>query len=563
MYRSFIATAVVLLLVATAGNTQELKEAPVNTPGNIDLPEGRGFIPPGHDLSHLTPAEPPAGKVSALPTSWDWRSQGKVTSIKNQGSCGACYTFGVAANFESRILVEGGSTVDLSENNLKECHYYGNSCSGGNFDIIADFLSKNGTVLESCDAYVASDVACNSGCTYQHTLLDWHIISGGTTPSTATLKQYIYDYGPLYTTIYTGDGEDNAFQTEFNTYDGSYTLHYARDDTTNHAVTIVGWDDDLVHAGGTGGWIVKNSWGTSWGGTCGYGAESGYFTIAYESANIGQYSSYVMNWQDYSSSSDIYYYDEGGWSASWGYGVTTCWGLSKFVVGSDHYVTRVEFWTNDVTTDVDVYLYDDFNGSTPSNLLASKLDTGFANAGYHSIAFSSAPQVSAGEDVYAVVKITNSTYTYPMVADTVSPAETATTYISSNGSSGSWYDLGVDKGNDVAIRIRTAPTLSLDVEDDENPTPSDFRLQHNYPNPFNTGTTISYQLDRAQDVSLEIYDLLGRRVSTLHEGQQRAGNHRVVWDGRTERGGEAATGVYLYRLRVGDQSQSRKMLLLK
>lgn len=563
MYRVITTTALLMLCAGAFVMAQQPSVAPTFTPGNTDLPEGRGFIPPGHDLSHLAEATPPAGKVSALPSSWDWRSEGKVTSITNQGSCGACYSFAVAANFESRILIDGGSTYDLSENNLKECHYYESSCSGGNYEMIADFLSKHGTTLESCDPYVTSDVVCNSGCTYQHTLLDWHIISGNTTPSTATLKQYIYDYGPVYTSLYAGDANDNSWQTDFNAYDGDTTLYYTDDHTTNHAVTIVGWDDDLVHAGGTGGWIVKNSWGTSWGGTCGYGAEAGYFTIAYESANIGRWSSTIAGWQDYSSTSDLYYYDEGGWSTSWGYGATTCWGLSKFIVSSDHYVTRVEFWTNDVTTDVDVYLYDDFNGTAPSNLLASRLDTSFTNAGYHSIAFSSAPQVSAGEDVYAVVKLTNSSYTFPMVSDTVSPAETATTYISSNGASGSWYDLGTGQGDDVALRIRTSPTLSLDVGDDDTPTPSDFRLENNYPNPFNAGTTISYHLSQRQQVTLTIYDLLGRKVRTLFEGNQSAGDHEITWDGHTDHGGEAATGVYVYRLNAGEHSASKKMLLLK
>ena len=58
---------------------------------------------------------------------------------------------------------------------------------------------------------------------------------------------------------------------EFGSYDGSYTLYYDGPEEPNHAVLIVGWDDSLTHAEGSGGWIVKNSWGTEWGGTCGHG----------------------------------------------------------------------------------------------------------------------------------------------------------------------------------------------------------------------------------------------------------------------------------------------------
>jgi len=424
-----------------------------------------GFIPPPMDLSHLTGQRMPdsfvfqSPKGDILPTSWDWRTQGKVTPVGDQGYCGSCYAFASIGNIESKMLIDGAGTYDFSENHAKECNWYetadingGTSCSGGNYLITANLFSKKGTVLESCDPYVSSDVNCEPTCPYQKTLLDWRIICGNVVPSTSVLKDYIQTYGPVYTSIYAGV-PGTSWGEEFVSYDGSYTLYYDGSGEPNHAVLIVGWDDSLAHAGGSGGWLVKNSWGTEWGGTCGYGSEKGYFTIAYGSANIGMYSSSIYDWQDYNSSGGIMFYDEGGWSNAVGYGSKTAWGLCKFIPSSNTHVTRVEFWTTDVTTDVDVYIYDDFDGMTLSNLLASDLDNAFSEAGYHSVALDPPLAVTSGDDVIAVVKFTNYIFTYPIPVDVEGLYETERTYSSSNGST--WLDEALFE-DEVAIRLRTS-----------------------------------------------------------------------------------------------------------
>ncbi len=93
--------------------------------------------------------------------------------------------------------------------------------------------------------------------------------------------------------------------------------------------------------------------------------------------------------------------------------------------------------------------------------------------------------------------------------------------------------------------------------------PDRFSLAQNYPNPFNPVTAISYGLPNQARVELAVYNILGRKVTTLVNETQAPGNYTVYWNGTTGFGNPAATGLYFYRLKAGDYVESRKMLLLK
>ncbi len=93
--------------------------------------------------------------------------------------------------------------------------------------------------------------------------------------------------------------------------------------------------------------------------------------------------------------------------------------------------------------------------------------------------------------------------------------------------------------------------------------PQSYVLSQNYPNPFNSGTTIRFEIPFPSRVEIDIFNLLGRRVRILFSGFREAGQGQVRWDGTDQIGATVASGVYLYRLRVGNYSEARKMLLLK
>jgi flagellar hook assembly protein FlgD len=101
------------------------------------------------------------------------------------------------------------------------------------------------------------------------------------------------------------------------------------------------------------------------------------------------------------------------------------------------------------------------------------------------------------------------------------------------------------------------------VDDNVTQMPTVYALQQNYPNPFNPVTQIVYELPEATRVTIAIYNLLGQRVKTLVSGQQIAGVHKVVWDGKDNLGNQVASGVYIYRLETENYSLSRKMVLVK
>ena len=98
---------------------------------------------------------------------------------------------------------------------------------------------------------------------------------------------------------------------------------------------------------------------------------------------------------------------------------------------------------------------------------------------------------------------------------------------------------------------------------DQSSVPFVYRLEQNYPNPFNPETSIRYQLAKAGQVDLVIYNMLGQKVRTLINGVKNLGNHVQVWDGRNDRGQVVPTGIYFYRVHSGTFTEVKKMLVVR
>jgi hypothetical protein len=93
--------------------------------------------------------------------------------------------------------------------------------------------------------------------------------------------------------------------------------------------------------------------------------------------------------------------------------------------------------------------------------------------------------------------------------------------------------------------------------------PRQLTLGQNYPNPFNMKTVISFGLPTNSQVTLEVFDILGRKVRELLNERLESGYHQVIWDGRNENGEVVTSGVYFYRLSYGDIQEIKSMTLIK
>jgi inhibitor of cysteine peptidase len=228
-------------------NTYSIK---VNCAGKYDGP--------ALELAKPTPAEAPMA-VMGLPSAFNW--QDKMTSVKNQGSCGSCWAFATTTSFEGVINIWDNVKYDFSEQYLVNCHTGSSGCDGGSNSAFSMYVS-NGPVLETALPYKAVDGTCG---TYVHQSQKAKSYSKVTNTQDA-IKQAVYDYGPIYVAIDAG--------TNFSNAKAGSVLMKSDGTSLNHAVTCVGWDD------AKGAWLIKNSWGSSY-------CDKGYVWIGYGVSGVG------------------------------------------------------------------------------------------------------------------------------------------------------------------------------------------------------------------------------------------------------------------------------------
>ena len=215
---------------------------------------------------------------SAGLAAFDWRRHGKVTPVRNQGGCGSCWAFAVIGALESNYLIRNTSSTDESEQFILANSGAG-SCAGGNRANANAYLVSTGTATEAVVPYTASNGPPNPGVATPYDAVATGFVNPATeNPGVAELKQALCEYGPLSVSV----NATPAFQAYV-----SGVFNENNNTSTNHAVLLVGWDDSK------GAWLIKNSWGTGWGETGGYGAERGYMWIAYGSNRIGRWAQWI------------------------------------------------------------------------------------------------------------------------------------------------------------------------------------------------------------------------------------------------------------------------------
>ena len=237
-------------------------------------------------------------RSTALSSSFNWcnHEDGKnyCPPIQDQNTCGSSWAFATASMMESQIQIKDNIQRDLSEQHLISCNNenVGNgqrwSCRNGGWYAFDYYTDKHsfpdesgpGTVWELDFIYSGEDLACKPSLPHHEQLASWSYIDPANPFAVNYVDQIqliLNDYGPVVTSICVGPEMQTYQGGVFSTDESQLCEQYGAQ--TNHAVIIVGWED--------GAWIVRNSWGETWG-------ESGYMRIAYGTSNIGFATAYTI-----------------------------------------------------------------------------------------------------------------------------------------------------------------------------------------------------------------------------------------------------------------------------
>ncbi|MCE5323614.1 lectin like domain-containing protein [bacterium] len=420
----------------SALNTAGL-ESGADTPGLGLVPEPFILPAPSRKVSIL-------GELSSsLPTYYDLRTTGKLTSVKNQGSCGSCWAFAALGSIESYLMP--GEIWDFSENNMKNNHGFDYTCCyGGNRVMAAAYLARwDGPLLETEDPYTTACISTSGFSPKKHVQDVIFLPDRTSSTDNDAIKNAIINYGAVYTTFY---WSSSYYKSTTTSYYCSASIE------PNHAVCIVGWNDYypasnfLSTPGGDGAFLIKNSWGTSWG-------DVGYFWISYYDANMGKaYSSSVSNENAVflAGSPDEYdtqySYDTLGLVSMVGYGSNTAWAAMVFYADSDSVLRAAAWYALKDSTSYELRIYESPTSKPTSGTLVTSQTGTILAAGYHTIALNTPVLLTAGTKYSCVVKLTTPGYNYPIGFEypyagysSAATANSGETYISSTGNT--WTDM--------------------------------------------------------------------------------------------------------------------------
>jgi C1A family cysteine protease len=230
---------------AEYGMTPVSDRFPEELYGKIELPE----------VDEVA-AEPTAEEVAALPTSWDSRNKGWIPAVRNQASCGSCWAFSAVATMAGTYAKAKKKTPPvLSEQQLVDCVTSSHGCNGGSTPNAMTY-AKKGMMLNSAYGYTAKQGTCK----YVASKVKVKVATvSNVGTSVSAIKTAVYNRGII--SIYLDARKMHSYKSGIMNGSGCTT-------SITHAVNVVGWGK----SGSTVYWLIRNSWGSSWG-------EKGYFRI--------------------------------------------------------------------------------------------------------------------------------------------------------------------------------------------------------------------------------------------------------------------------------------------
>ncbi|MCX8019672.1 MAG: C1 family peptidase [Chitinophagaceae bacterium] len=224
-------------------------------------------------------------KKSVLPCQatgrkYDARTQGLVTPVRDQ-RCGNCWAYSAVGAYESSYKKVNGTFIDASEQHAVNC--VAGDCNGGLAYRVMEWMVNENKFLSTETAIpdVGVEQPCSSApAATNYYATEWGVVdpSGDINkiPSVSAIKEAICKYGPVAASVQVTPLFQNYTNGVFFEFESNYN-----NPTSNHAIVIVGWDDDKQ------AWLIKNSWGTDWG-------EDGYMWIKYNSNNIGRRAAWIV-----------------------------------------------------------------------------------------------------------------------------------------------------------------------------------------------------------------------------------------------------------------------------
>ncbi|WP_407376206.1 C1 family peptidase [Methanobrevibacter sp.] len=335
-------------------------------------------------------------QITALPSYFNLYDEGLTTTVKDQESSSNCWAFTAIAVLESCILKAGGENLDLSEENMKNlmaCYSdYGwilNTNDGGYdympWGYLTSWLGPVSEMEDLLDDKSILSPVLNSIAHVQNIMF----LKRDNYTDNDAIKKALMQYGAV--------GTGMAYYSNY--YDASTNGYYCFSNVaTNHEVTIVGWDDNYSRSNfkwgssipGDGAWIVRNSWGPSWG-------ENGYFYVSYYDTKFAQPgiydASYTIIFNDTIRYDKNYQYDIPGESDFFLNESSSIWYKNVFTASDDEYLAAVSTYFMNLTNwTVSIYVND--------NLVLRQ--DGSSNPGYYTIDLDENIPLKIG-DIFEVV----------------------------------------------------------------------------------------------------------------------------------------------------------------